>query len=196
MNPSAEKAEQIVERTLSPAFGFEQLGRLFTLDRHFDGWKQELEKALNSYQGPRAAPGRKLQQAQWEEQQNQIRKEKNIEQHPAGALYAFDFSNCAPIHQQVLLGPFLSLTRSKYVHEAIKFAQTTPLKVHATLLGPPEKMDTWSEQLGFQHVWCNRWPQWSWQKILNPGFSLENYFLGAGSVPELFYQRQQRIYPA
>ncbi len=187
---SRDRAQQIIQRVYGPTLGFERLGRLFTLDKFYEGWKNDLESALADLRPQHLPAGRSEIASKWEEQKSEILKEKNVTDLAGKGLQAFDFSNCAPIHQKVLYGPFLSLTRSKYVHEAIKFAQTTPLKSHAVLVGPADKMKTWSGQLGFQNVWCNTWPKWDLEQALSPGFSAENLIVGAGKLPELFFQLQ------
>src|SRR5690606_33413360 len=128
-------------------------------------------------------------QEKWQMQRLELLKEKAVRE-LGEALTGFDFSNCSPFQQQVLHGPFLSLTRSKYVHEAVKFAQTTPLKSHIALRGPQEKMPTWTQGLTFQNVWCNAWPKWTLTSLLEAEFSDESYFVGSRRPGDIFYSLQ------
>lgn len=187
-----EIAQKVVEKSLAAGFGWERLGRFFTLDKYFDSWERAITEALEAWSGVPLSHQRGERTLQWEQQKSLILKEQGVQSLKDQALYALDFSNCAPIHQEVLYGPFLSLTRSKYVHEATKFAATTPLKGHACLWGPEEKLQTWAAQLPFENVWLNCWPQWTLSNLLSSQASHENYFVGAGSIGGLFTSSQRQ----
>jgi acyl-CoA reductase-like NAD-dependent aldehyde dehydrogenase len=185
-----ELAREIVERSLRPGFGFERLGRFFTLDKYYDGWLKDLQSAIErthlDFRWERS-----LRVQKWESQKQELLREKAVRESGEHALVGFDFSNCSPFQQQVIHGPFLSLTRAKYVHEALKFAQTTPLRSHIVFWGPQEKKVAWTQGLNFQRVWWNEWPTWSLESALRAPWGNEAYFVGASDPEGVFYSIQQ-----
>lgn len=71
-----------------------------------------------------------------------------------------DLTNCSDLHQTELLGPVVTIQSFKYPHEAVKFANSTPFGLAATLWTQDvTKAHRVVQGLKVGHVWVNSWLQ-------------------------------------
>ncbi len=70
----------------------------------------------------------------------------------------FDLPNCSALQQQDLCGPVILVTTVKYIHEAVKWSNTTDFG-HSALIfsGDLEKAKRTAEKLDVGQVWINQW---------------------------------------
>jgi len=70
----------------------------------------------------------------------------------------YDLHNCSDLHQIDLFGPTLIIVGTKYLHESIKWANTTPYGYSAMMIGQDhERLEKAAKQLNVENVWFNDW---------------------------------------
>jgi acyl-CoA reductase-like NAD-dependent aldehyde dehydrogenase len=114
--------------------------------------------------------------------------------HPAGVgpTLIRDLHNCSDLHQLELLAPVLLVVPTKYTHESIKWANTTPFGQSAVIFGSDEgKMQRAAAQMQVEHVWLNNWQPQN-EYMLSVGHKQSGWGSVAGALSPL--HRTTRIH--
>jgi aminomuconate-semialdehyde/2-hydroxymuconate-6-semialdehyde dehydrogenase len=69
-----------------------------------------------------------------------------------------DLTNCSEIWQREIFGPFVTTLRFKYAHEAVKWANTSPYGLSASIWTQNiDRAHKLAAQIGVGTVWVNTW---------------------------------------
>lgn len=75
----------------------------------------------------------------------------------SGFVVVSQLNNCSPWQQDPFMGPLLIVNEVKYVHEMVKWTNTSYLGLGAQIWGSPEKCAKFASKLEVGQVWCNNW---------------------------------------
>jgi aminomuconate-semialdehyde/2-hydroxymuconate-6-semialdehyde dehydrogenase len=76
---------------------------------------------------------------------------------PGQPLVVEDLSHCSVLQQDCLNAPIVLISPVKYVHEMVKWANTSYFGMYAQIFGSPEKVEKFAKQLDVSRVSANGW---------------------------------------
>ncbi|MCB9073477.1 MAG: aldehyde dehydrogenase family protein [Bdellovibrionaceae bacterium] len=153
-------------------------------------WSTEIEPEY--FGKPTSSSYRKELLAQLQELRNERYWLKPLSEQADHWNVVTDFSNCSPVHQKELLGPFLTITRVKNISEASKFANTTDYSNSVCVItASQEKSLELRLLLKTLYVFHNRIPT-----PHTPHLTYGEGFCGTGlgTTNDLFYANKKELF--
>jgi aminomuconate-semialdehyde/2-hydroxymuconate-6-semialdehyde dehydrogenase len=74
-----------------------------------------------------------------------------------GPLVVQDLSHCSTLQQDCLMAPVVLISPVKYVHEMVRWTNTSYYGMMAQIFGPDEKVQKFGSQLEVSRVVANGW---------------------------------------
>jgi aminomuconate-semialdehyde/2-hydroxymuconate-6-semialdehyde dehydrogenase len=109
----------------------------------------------------------------------------------SGPLVMQDLSHCSTLQQDCLMAPVVLISPVKYIHEMVRWTNTSYYGMLAQIFGPDEKVQKFGEQLEVSRVLANGWLE----KMSELPLGLKQSFSGLSDVHPFggFYSDLRKI---
>jgi aminomuconate-semialdehyde/2-hydroxymuconate-6-semialdehyde dehydrogenase len=109
----------------------------------------------------------------------------------AGPLVVQDLSHCSTLQQDCLMAPVVLISPVKYVHEMVRWTNTSYYGMLAQIFGPEEKVPKFADQLEVSRILANCWIE----KMSDLPLGMKQSFSGLSEVSAFggFYSDLRKI---
>lgn len=105
----------------------------------------------------------------------------------------YDLHNCSVLQQEEVSGPFVLIIPVKYSHEAVKWVNTTPYGLAASVWGTDlEKAQKVAQKIEAGTVWVNMWDTWR-PEVAQKGLKASGQSYRGGKESLSFFSEEKKI---